>query len=514
MALICSISNETPEEPVISLVSKHIFEKRLLEKYVGENGTDPVTGETLSEDQIVPINTTPIQRPRPPTATSIPAILKILQDEWDACMLHSYTLRQQLQMTRQELSYALYQHDAACRVIARQDKEVTAAREALATLKPQAGAAALPQPIPTPTPPPQQQQAPQQPEPMDVETQLTPVGVSDTVLEELQQTATKLTSLRKKRGKEMPEGLPTAQQLKTYVPASSHPGLHSASLRGILCLDLLPLSNRTVTGGADKNIVIFDKQDEKIVCTLKGHTKKVTSVVAHPSEKMIMSASPDCLLKIWDVDGENCKHSLKIHDGAITGLSLHPTNNYILSSSQDQHWSLADINSGKLLCKIADQSVSHGLTCCQFHPDGLIFGTGTTDSLVKIWDLKEQKIAANFPGHSGAISAIAFSENGYYLATSADDEVIKLWDLRKLKNFKTVSLDDKYAVRGLTFDSSGHYLAVAGSDVRVYQISKQCDLVTTFKTHTKEATDVRFGPNASYIASVSMDRSLKFYSAN
>jgi len=35
---------------------------------------------------------------------------------------------------------------------------------------------------------------------------------------------------------------------------------------------------------------------------------------------------------------------------------------------------------------------------------------------------------------------------GYYLATSAEDSVVKLWDLRKLKNFKTLTLDDKYEV--------------------------------------------------------------------
>lgn len=463
-----------------------------------------MTGDKLSNDMLIEIKTYPVVKPRPPSATSIPAILKTLQDEWDAVMLHSFTLRQQLQTARQELSHALYQHDAACRVIARLTKEVTAAREALATLKPQAGITAG---MATAQ---QAMYAGDMPsrteEPMEI------AGMSDDILQKLQDKATLLTAERKRRGKQVPEGLAMVDDIKNFRQQASHTGLHSASVPGILALDVcLRDTSKIVTGGADKNVTVFNKDTTQVIAILEGHTKKVTTVIYHPEEELVFSASPDHTIRVWGIQPKGCAQIIRAHDGPVTGLSVHATGDYLLSSSTDGHWAFSDLRTGRVLTKVADSVAQTALTCAQFHPDGLIFGTGTEDSVIKIWDLKERANVANFPGHSGPISCISFSENGYYLATAADDSVVKLWDLRKLKNFKTITLDERYEVKSLCFDHSGTYLGVAGTDVRVY-LCKQWQELAVFNDHTALATGLRFGNNANYIVSSSMDRSLKFYS--
>lgn len=113
----------------------------------------------------------------------------------------------------------------------------------------------------------------------------------------------------------MPEGLVSAESISSYKQIASHPvskrsqfttttsgplpslpslfpqGLHSASVPGILCLDVSEDTSRALTGGADKNAVVFEKDSEQVVATLRGHTKKVTVVVYHNKEVQVHCCS-------------------------------------------------------------------------------------------------------------------------------------------------------------------------------------------------------------------------------
>merc|ERR1740138_1256848 len=64
-------------------------------------------------------------------------MLSLLQSEWDALMTETFELKSHLDTTRKQLSHALYQHDAACRVIARLLRDRDAARAQVTQLQEQ-----------------------------------------------------------------------------------------------------------------------------------------------------------------------------------------------------------------------------------------------------------------------------------------------------------------------------------------------------------------------------------------
>ncbi|KAB5545143.1 hypothetical protein DKX38_013255 [Salix brachista] len=582
----CAISGEVPEQPVVSKKSGILYEKRLIERHISEYGKCPITGEPLTMDDIVPVKAGKIVKPRTVQTASIPGMLGMFQNEWDGLMLSNFALEQQLHTARQELSHALYQHDAACRVIARLKKERDEARSLLAQAERQVPMYASEAVTENASVLSNGKRAAEDDDMGQPGKRVRP-GISANIITELTDCNATLSQQRKKR--QIPPTLAPIGGLERYTQLSSHP-LHKTSKPGILSIDIQYSKDIIATGGVDATAVVFDRSTGQIVSTLSGHSKKVTSVrfVAEGEFFLTGSADKDLLIsnhqsnyrralcgffkkkrgqigpwecncnmhflregifvlnsyfvsfrgsgcasncwcgtgypmiktvRVWQgsEDGNyDCRHILKDHTAEVQAVTVHATNNYFVTASLDNTWCFYDLSSGLCMAQVADASKTDGYSSAAFHPDGLILGTGTSEAVVKIWDVKSQANVAKFEGHAGPVTAISFSENGYFLATAAHDSV-KLWDLRKLKNFRTLNLyDSDTPTNSVEFDHSGSYLGIAGSDIRVYQVGSvkadwNCIKTLPDLSGTGRATCVKFGPDANYIVVGSMDRNLRIF---
>ncbi|KAG4055090.1 hypothetical protein JG687_00009213 [Phytophthora cactorum] len=523
--MLCSLSGQVPVEPVVSLKSGHVFEKRLLLKYLEQNQQRcPVTGDELDAEQdLLTLQTAPLAKSSAtsaktaafaPEAASIPQLLATFQNEWDAVILETFTLKQHLEQTRQELSHALYQHDAACRVIARLNAENATLKERVTQLASgqqddvdmqdgaQDGAALAPE-------------------------------VLATVEAKQKELAKKRKDFKKKDG---PQRAALLSGLADWKMASSHT-LHDSDKPGVTCVAIDSKRPTLVaTGGVDKHAKIFDTDKQQLVATLTGHSKKLSHVEFHPTADMVLTASHDKTAKLWtpQEEGYGVGYTLDGFDDAVASSSIHPTGNYVLSGSLDATWAIHDVRRGHLLSRYTlngelampdatagkPKKAANEARCARFHPDGGIFGTAAKSKLVQMWAVNSLSNVVTFEGHAAPVTALGFSENGYHLASGSEDGVVKLWDLRKATSFFELDLKKEQpklklgAIHSINFDASGSHLAVASAQsVQVLkEVSKnRWEVVKTLSDHKAAVTGVQFAPDSSFLASTSMDRSLKIY---
>ncbi|KAF8649897.1 hypothetical protein AX16_005656 [Volvariella volvacea WC 439] len=459
----CAISGEPPQEPVVSSKSGKVYERRLIIKYISENGTDPVTGDKLEESDLIAIKASPENAaPRPPAHSSIPSLLHTLQNEWDAAMLENFVLKQQYNQTRQELSYALYQADAANRVIARLIRERDEARQALSNVQASMGIAPA---APTAAA-----------EDVEMAEDGAAQGLPSEIVAQIDETNQALSSARKKR--KTPVGYTSPADLKTFTAKHTIPSLHSASPSGITALALSRTNqSHFLTGGNDKVVQLYDRSTDKVLASLKGHTKKITHVAFREKEgdpTFILSAGADKIAKVWSHDaasGEYIpKSTVRNHKGELTGLAVHPTNAFFALASADKTYSLHDFTNFAQIFRSAPSD--DPLASLAIHPDGTLIGLGTPASTIHIYDIRTGAIAASLTPPEGTpftVHTLSFSENGYHLLAPSSLSSVSIWDLRKTRTVHTISLGDDFKVNKVLCDFSAQFLGIAGSQgARVY----------------------------------------------
>lgn len=379
LSMLCSLSGETPKEPVVSPKSGAIFERRLIESYLASTGKDPVSDEPLSVQELVPIKTQvpEVTPPRPPTFNSIPTMLAAFQNEWDALALETYTLRKQLHTAREELSLALYQYDAAVRVAAKAIRERDEARLALTELSAAFGA--------------QEKQA----------------GGSEKIPVQALNAARDRLFAEHKNQKVT---LGVSSSSKVQFSAS----IEDLDIDNVAFLSAEPVTQRTIVASTQQCHVLPDGK------RLSLPDISETFFLSKSEEKLPFLVSGRSLVEI-DSGSEN---ALGVSAKQIVP---HPTEPLFCVLTDKGEWALCDRDN------ILYKSENVPSTAIDLHVDGVLLGVGTA-SEVLIFDLTSTEQVAAISTKHAHVNKIQFALNGYWLvvgSSTEDKSAVQIFDLRK-----------------------------------------------------------------------------------
>lgn len=295
-------------------------------------------------------------------------------------------------------------------------------------------------------------------------------GLPASIVSQIEETHKTLSAARKKR--KPPAGYANVAEVKTFTAKHTVPSLHSSSPSGITSLAVSHANpSQFLTGGNDKIVQLYDRSTDKVLASLKGHTKKVNHVAFREREgepTLLISAGADKIAKVWSHDsasGEYLpKYSIRTHKGEISGLAVHPSSTILGLSSTDKTYSLHDLSTFTQVYRSVPSD--EPFSALSIHPDGTLIAVGTPASTIQIFDIRSGALAASLTPTEGTpftVNTLSFSENGYHLAAPNSLSTVAVWDLRKQKASHTITLGDDFKVNKVLYDTSAQFLAVGGS---------------------------------------------------
>jgi WD40 repeat protein len=147
-----------------------------------------------------------------------------------------------------------------------------------------------------------------------------------------------------------------------------------------------------------------------------------------------------------------------------------------------------------------------------FSPDGKwLAGRDSDEKTIVLWDAHTFRPAAHWPGHTGAISAVAFDRAGGRLVSASSDRTVRLWDVATgacLRVFEGHTDEVFTAV----FHPKGTRIASAGRDraILLWDTGSGQE-VARLPGHTSYIWSLAFSPDGTTLVSGSGDNTVRLW---
>jgi WD40 repeat protein len=221
------------------------------------------------------------------------------------------------------------------------------------------------------------------------------------------------------------------------------------------------------------------------VACAKGHVEIVQVLLNHGVDRKaaLRQGNHQIIQYLLDT-GAQIDHDIgtfeTVYPDTNTTIAFSPDGKLLASSSSGivRLWNVA---TKEVLCVLLGHYRAAKVEAIAFSPDGAMVATGSSDSMIGLWNAATGHNLEFLNGHTSFVSAVAFSPDKRLLASGSSDSTIKLWDVT------SVAVD------------------------RLRETALAIKPQHTFGRHRGRVNAVEFSPDGKLLASGSSDRTIMIW---
>jgi WD40 repeat protein len=273
--------------------------------------------------------------------------------------------------------------------------------------------------------------------------------------------------------------------------------------------------NRIVSGGLDKNIILWDAHTYEPQDTLQGHRQGIVSVGFNRDSNYLVSRSLDDHLKIWNFSASSYAE-LRVRGRVhiMFSAAFSPDGKVLAIACFEDTIILCNVQTGDPLLELSGGSEGYAdVFCLAWSPDSaqIASGGGIYEGVMRIWDAsKGTPVIGPWIGHSATVSCLSFDPLARFLVSGSHDRTVRIWALRDgAAKVRHVLRGHKEQVNSVGVSPDSKVVVSGSNDGTIRMWDVRCgEVIRVLGAHAAAVTSTVWSPAGSRVVSASFDRTV------